>query len=129
MRWSSIAPLEVFCKNIVDISYENASFLQCLLPVWLLLIYFLTTIIFWFVKCLCDWCEDLNQLFGCVVLSLKTGIMENYWHCNNSIQLIYNWQIKWSKNFQNHAVLGLLLKNCSGDEVAKNDSVTSSKLF
>ena len=39
-----------FCKDFVDISYENASFLILEDSIWLQLIYCLTTIALWFVK-------------------------------------------------------------------------------
>ena len=47
---SLITPLELFCKDSVDVSYENALF--CILEdsVWLKLIYFLSTIVFFSVK-------------------------------------------------------------------------------
>ena len=44
--------LEVFCKDFVDNSYENASFGILEDSIWLQLIYFLTTIAFWFMKIL-----------------------------------------------------------------------------
>ena len=44
--------LEVFCKDIVDVTYENASFLILEDSKWLQLIYFQTTIAFSFEKCL-----------------------------------------------------------------------------
>ena len=47
-----ILSLEVFCKDFVDISYENASFGILEDSIWLQLIYFLTTITFWFMKIL-----------------------------------------------------------------------------
>ena len=47
-----ITPLEVFCKDFVDINNENASFLILEDSLWLQLIYFLKTIAFWFVKCI-----------------------------------------------------------------------------
>ena len=47
---SSIAPLEVLRKDFVDISYENASFYILEGSLWLKLIYFLTTAVFWLVK-------------------------------------------------------------------------------
>ena len=40
---SSSTPREVFCKDFVDISHENASFLILEDSLWLQLIYFLTT--------------------------------------------------------------------------------------
>ena len=43
-------PLEVLCKDFVDISYENASFGILEHSLWLQLIYFLTTIAFWLMK-------------------------------------------------------------------------------
>ena len=45
-----LLPLEVFCKNFVDISYENASFGILKGSIWLQLIYFLTAIAFWPMK-------------------------------------------------------------------------------
>ena len=53
IRWNAkslksfVTPLELFCKDFVDISYENASFRILEDSVWLQFIYvFLTTIIF-----------------------------------------------------------------------------------
>ena len=43
---------KVFCKAFVDIVFENASFLILEDPIWLQLIYFLSPVAFWFVKCL-----------------------------------------------------------------------------
>ena len=40
----------VFCKDCVDISYENGSFGVLEDSIWLDLIYFLTTIAFWLIK-------------------------------------------------------------------------------
>ena len=40
----------LFCKEFVNISHENASFRTLEDFIWLQLIYFLTTIAFWFVK-------------------------------------------------------------------------------
>ena len=40
----------MFSKDFVDITYENASFWILENSLWLLLIYFLNTISFWFVK-------------------------------------------------------------------------------
>ena len=45
-----LLPLEVFCKDFVDISYENASFGILKGSIWLQLIYFLTAIAFWPMK-------------------------------------------------------------------------------
>ena len=44
--------LEVICEDFDDISQDNASFLVLENSIWLLVTYFLTTITFWFVKCL-----------------------------------------------------------------------------
>ena len=52
MRTSSITRRDVFCKGFVDIRYENVLFLILEEPIWLQLIYFLTAIGFWYVKCL-----------------------------------------------------------------------------
>ena len=41
----------LFYKDFVDICYENASFLILEDSVWLQLLYFLTAIAFWFLKC------------------------------------------------------------------------------
>ena len=43
-------PLELFCTDFVDISYENASFSILEESIWLKAIYFLTTIAFWLMK-------------------------------------------------------------------------------
>ena len=45
-----LLPLEVFCKDFVNISYENASFGILKGSIWLQLIYFLTAIAFWPMK-------------------------------------------------------------------------------
>ena len=57
MHWSTkplrrgfITPLELFCRDFVDISYENASFRIIEDIVWLQHIYFVTTIVFLSVK-------------------------------------------------------------------------------
>ena len=47
-----MAPVEVFCMSFVNITYENASSLILEDSIRLQLIYFLTKIAFWFVKCL-----------------------------------------------------------------------------
>ena len=49
-RRSFITALELFCKNFVDISYKNALLHILEDSVWLQLVYFLTTIVFFFVK-------------------------------------------------------------------------------
>ena len=43
-------PLEVFCKDFVDISYENVSFRKVQDSIWLQVMYYLTRITYWFVK-------------------------------------------------------------------------------
>ena len=45
-----LLPLELFCKDFVDISYENASFSISEESIWLKPIYFLTAIAFWLMK-------------------------------------------------------------------------------
>ena len=45
-----LLPLELFCKDFVDISYENVSFSILEESIWLKTIYFLTTIAFWLMK-------------------------------------------------------------------------------
>ena len=45
-----LLPLELFCKEFVDISCENASFSIPEESIWLKLIYFFTTIAFWLMK-------------------------------------------------------------------------------
>ena len=45
-----LLPLELFCKDFVDISYENASFSIPEESIWLKPIYFLTAIAFWLMK-------------------------------------------------------------------------------
>ena len=53
LKRSSITPFEVFYKDLIDVNYENASFLLREGSKQLQLIFFLTTIILWFViKCL-----------------------------------------------------------------------------
>ena len=46
LRRSFVTPLELFYRDFVDISYENASFRILETFVWLQLIYFSTTIVF-----------------------------------------------------------------------------------
>ena len=46
----SITTHEVFCKDLIDISYQNALLLVLEDSIWLQLICFLTVIAFWFVK-------------------------------------------------------------------------------
>ena len=50
LRRSFVIPLEVFCKEFLDISNENTSFLMLEDLMWLQLMYFLTMIAFWLVK-------------------------------------------------------------------------------
>ena len=45
-----LLPLELFCKDFVNISYENTSFSIPEESIWLKPIYFLTTIAFWLMK-------------------------------------------------------------------------------
>ena len=96
--------LELFCKDFVDISYENASFgILQYSSAWLQVIYF------WF----------------STALSLKSAIMENSRHCVNNFRLFYNWPIKSSKYFsRNHVVPGLFFKNCSADKVDCNSFIS-----
>ena len=49
-RRSFTTALELFCKDFVDISYKNALFDILEDSVWLQLVYFLTTVVFFFVK-------------------------------------------------------------------------------
>ena len=51
--------LEVFCKDFVDIDFENASFRILEDFIWLQITYFLTTIAFWFVNHF-FWIDGLN---------------------------------------------------------------------
>ena len=101
-----LLPLEVLCKDFVNITYENASFCVLEDSKWLQLIYFLTTIAFWCVKYLFRINGD------------KSTIMENLRHCINLFQLKSNRRIKSGKNFPlNRAMPGLFFKNCSWHEV------------
>ena len=45
-----LLPLEVFCKEFVDIIYDNVSLAIQEDSIWLQLIYFLTTTTFWYMK-------------------------------------------------------------------------------
>ena len=45
-----LLPLELSCKDFVDVSYENASFSIQGDSIWLKLIYLLTTVAFWLMK-------------------------------------------------------------------------------
>ena len=61
MRWSSVAPPEVFCKDFVDISYGNVLFLMlvCFPLGKMELLYDCSlSIIIWFVECLFPIDED-----------------------------------------------------------------------
>ena len=108
-----LLPLEVLCKDFVDISNGNASFRILQDSIWLQVIYFLTTIAFWCVKY--HFRIDGDNLR---VLAKDSAIMENSLHYINYFRLFYNWRIKSSKNFaRNHAVPGLFFQNCPGFEV------------
>ena len=45
-----LLPLRLFCKDFVNIKYENASFGIPEDSIWVQLIYFLITIVFWIMK-------------------------------------------------------------------------------
>ena len=87
--WTPLAANSVFCMNFVHIIYRNASFLTIEDSIWLQLIYFLTVISLWFVKCLFPIDGTVKLITFRVfqnllcILSLKSTIMENSRHCIN----------------------------------------------
>ena len=82
-----LLPLELFCKDFGDISYENVSFSILEDPIWLKRIYFLTAIAFWLMKYLFlidgDILRVSSKILTVSYLSLKSAIMENSRHCIN----------------------------------------------
>ena len=52
IMWERVlVSFEVFCKDLINISYENATFGILGDSIWLQLIYFFTTIAFWVARC------------------------------------------------------------------------------
>ena len=98
----------VFCKDFVDISYDNASFGVLEDSIWLDLIYFLVAI---------DG-DNVGVLEANKNLTLVFIAQISHYEKFTALhKLISNWRIKSSKHFQrNHALPGLFFKNCSGDE-------------
>ena len=88
----SLTPLLVFSKDFIVISYENVSFPE--LPrledsIGSKLIYLLTTIPFWLVKCifLVQYLEVLHEELLLLAFIAQTAIMQNFSHCINSFRL------------------------------------------
>ena len=78
VSFNIIIPPNIFCIEFVNIGSENASFFMLEDSIWLQLIYFSTTIAFWFVKYLFPNLLEhskLKNLF-CVVFMDKSVIME-----------------------------------------------------
>ena len=122
LRISSITRLEIFCKDLVDINYENTS--VCILEssIWMHLIYSLTSIPHWFAKCIfpinrgikLTTSESKLKILLCVAFISQNSYYGKFAVLHNLISIVLNCRIKSRDNFtQSHAVPGLFFKTCS----------------